>query len=68
MEVADDWETRTNRDAPGDETWPMAQGHGEAELSSGRSAQTMLEKKEGQVKGTVKYKRGLVIRKKREEM
>ena len=43
LEVADDWETRTNRDAPGDETWPMAQGHGEAELSSGRSAQTMLE-------------------------
>ena len=45
----------------GGETQFTARGHVDAEVASQRSAQSLFEYGQGQLKGAVKYKQGLEI-------
>ena len=46
----------------------MARGHVDAEVASQRSAQSLFEYRQCQLKGTAKYKRGLAIQQKKVKM
>ena len=60
--------TKTSRDAPGEDTQPATQGRVDAEVSSQQSAQTSFEYRQRQLRGAVKYKRGLAIQRKKVKM
>ena len=68
METTDVGATRASRDAPGEETKPTTRGHADAEVASQHLAQSLVEYRQGQLKGTVKYKRGLSIQRKKMKM
>jgi hypothetical protein len=59
---------RESRDAPGEEMRPAARRHIDAESCSQRSAQSLFEYKQDQLKAAVKYKRGLAIQRKKVAM